>query len=115
MRQAETAAAVYHEDIVPTLHGRQLFVRQQLEAFIETYTETPTSSELLRFICAQFPHRSFDPNSVRPRLTEMHEQGWVRHADKRRCAVTGKRVFTWACATPRPPTSTDLHQAGLFR
>lgn len=103
MRQASTAAAVYHEDIQPTLHGRQLFVRQQLAAFIEKYADTPTASELLRFICASFPHRSFDPNSVRPRLTELHEQGWVRHANKRRCAVTAKRVYTWACATPQVP------------
>lgn len=107
MRQADTAKAVYHQDIEPTLHGRQLFVRQQLVAFLDQYKQEPTAKELLVFIASRFPQREFDLNSVRPRLTEMEEQGWVCHAGKRLCTVTNKRVYTWGPSTPKPP---QLHE-----
>lgn len=113
-RQAETAIAVYRQDIQPTLQGRQLFVRQQLVAFIEHYQQEPTSKELLVFIASRFPQDEFDLNTVRPRLTEMHEQGWVCHAGKRDCSVTHKRVYTWGVATPRVPLPEPIPQRLQF-
>ena|SRR5688572_18147981 len=110
MKQAETARTVYREDILPTLHGRQLFVRQQLEAFLAEYQQAPTAKELLVFIASRFPQREFDLNSVRPRLTEMCEQGWVGHGEKRLCSITGKRVWTWTLSTPKPPTLEPIPQ-----
>jgi hypothetical protein len=103
MRQASTACTVYHHDILPTLHGRQLFVRNELVLFIQQYHVQPTAKELLVFIASRFQQAQFDLNTVRPRLTEMHEQGWVGHAGKRTCTVTKKTVYTWEPTTPRPP------------
>ena len=84
--------------------GRQLWVREQLARFIEQYGYEPTALELLRFVAAGFDHPSqCDVNTVRPRLTELHDQGWVARADKRTCTVSNVRVYTWRLATPRPP------------
>lgn len=104
MRQARTAIDVYRHDIRPTLQGRQLFVRQQLEQFIIQYNVDPTAKELLVYIASKFPQAAFDLNTVRPRLTEMHEQGWVCHAGKRICRVTSRCVYTWGLSKPRPPS-----------
>jgi hypothetical protein len=102
-RLAPTAIAAYRE-IQPTLCARQCFVRSLLEAFHAEYDTWPTAKELLRFPVARYVEaRAIDPNSVRPRLFELHEQGYVAHGPKRRCCVTGKTVVTWQVATPRPP------------
>lgn len=99
----DTSAQVFHEDIEPTLHGRQLFVRQQLEAFIAEYSQAPTALELVRFVAATFPQRQVDVNTIRPRLFEMEQQGFVGHAAKRKCTISGKTSYTWEPTTPKPP------------
>jgi len=109
MRQASTAIASYR-DLVPTLHGRQLFVRQQLVSFIATYQQDPTALELVRFIAAQYPQRLIDVNTVRPRLHEMKDQGWVQASDKRPCSVSHKRVYTWHPSEPRVPLPEPIPQ-----
>lgn len=114
MKQAQTAIVVYHEAIRPTLHGRQLFVRDQLERFCREYDYRPTAGELVRYVAAKFPHRLIDVNTIRPRLTEMHEQGWVSHAGKRICSVTGKRVYTWRVSAPQPPVREPQPQSLQF-
>src|SRR6266850_743503 len=101
MRQAPTAIAAYR-DLEPTLRGRQRFVRALVATFRDEYDVWPTAKELLRFAVARYPEaQHFDPNSVRPRLFELHEQGWMEHGPKRRCSVTGKTVITWRSSTPR--------------
>lgn len=114
MKQAATARAVYHADIVPTLHGRQLFVRQQLVSFIDRYGQDPTALELVRFIASQFPQRLIDVNTVRPRLHEMAEQGWVSASQKRRCSVSAKTVYTWRPSEPRVPLPEPIPQRLQF-
>jgi hypothetical protein len=114
MKQASTAIAVYHESIEPTLQARQVFVREQLVQFIQQVGLHPTALELLRFIASQHPQHRFDANSVRPRLTEMHAQGWVEHSGKRTCAVTGKLVLTWRPSTPRVPLPDPIPQRLTF-
>lgn len=114
MRQARTAIDVYRRDIQPTLHGRQLFVREQLVAFTEIYQCDPTAKELLVFIASRFPQDQVDLNTVRPRLTEMFEQGWVGHGGKRSCTVTHKTVFTWRPTTPQPPAVDPVPQHFQF-
>lgn len=108
-RQVATAIAVYRE-LEPQLHGRQLFVRQQLELFLNTYPYAPTALELLRFVSENFPTFRFDPNSVRPRLRELWEQGWVQHGDPRPCRISGKRVLTWQPSMPRVPVAEPVPQ-----
>lgn len=110
MKQAKTAVDVYRADIEPTLHGRQLFVRQQLEAFIAEYSQAPTALELVRFVASKFPQRMVDVNTIRPRLFEMEQQGWVEHGEKRQCAISGKKVYTWEPSTPRVPLPEPIPQ-----
>ena len=110
MRQAETAATVYHQDIKPTLTDRQQFVRQELTAFILARHYGPTGLELLRFMNHRYQDRYFDVNSVRPRLNELEAIGSVRHGVKRRCDISGKTVLTWVLATGK----TAPAQTGLF-
>ena len=112
MRQAETAAAVYHQDIKPTLNERQQFVRHELSAFIQARHYGPTGLELLGFMNDRYRDRYFDVNSVRPRLHELAamEPPQVRHGVKRRCDVSGKTVLTWVLATGKPAPA----QTGLF-
>lgn len=113
MRQAATAIAVYRQDIEPTLHGRQLFVRFQLEQFIAKYAQAPTGLELVRFVASRYPHQHIDVNVIRPRLFEMEQQGWVRHGAKRVCSISGKRVWTWEPATPTPPVLREPEPQSL--
>lgn len=110
MRQADTAAAVYRQDIQPTLNTRQQFVREELCAFIAQKHFTPTALELLRFMAHRYPDRYLDPNSVRPRLNEMETMGLVRHGVKRSCDVSGKTVMTWVLGVERKAAE----QTGLF-
>ena len=109
MRQAETAAAVYRQDIRPTINQRQMFIRQELADFIAARHYAPTALELLRFMFQRYPNQYFDPNSVRPRLNELEHAGAIRHGVKRRCDVTGKTVLTWVLSRPETPK-----QDGLF-
>ena len=110
MRQAETAAAVYHQYIKPTLNERQQFVRQELAAFIKAGHYAPTALELLSFMNHRYQDRYFDVNSVRPRLHELEAMGSVRHGVKRCCDISGKKVLTWVLSTGKPVPA----QAGLF-
>ena len=100
MKQRDTARAVYHAEIKPTLHGRQLFVRQQLTWFVRKFEIYPTALELVRFIASQYPHRWVDVNTVRPRISELVEQGWVQACGKRECSVSRKRVYVWRPSEP---------------
>jgi hypothetical protein len=51
-----------------------------------------------------------DPNEVKPRLTELEEEGFIHKCPeekKRHCSVTGKRVFTWVL-TPKGEAAVTL-------
>ena len=36
-----------------------------------------------------------DPNMVRPRITELLQQGVIKRVGKRRCSITKKRVYVY--------------------
>lgn len=105
MKQALTAVQVYRQDIEPDLARRQQFVKEELAAFHRMTKKWPTALELLRFAVQrqiiEFGERmapgpnTYDVNTIRPRLTELWEQGWVSRDDKRTCSVSGKTVFVW--------------------
>lgn len=110
-RQPDTAIAA-RRAIEPTLTTRQAFIREQLGHYRTRYGCWPTGLELLRFITATVAScRHFDVNSVRPRLFELAEQGYVGHGVKRACAVSGKVVYTWVVTEPQAPAYADLSQA----
>ena len=101
MKQAQTAIEVYHHDIEPDLARRQQFVRDELQAFHRAHHYWPTALELLRHAVQRerihFAETGrfygYDVNTIRPRLTELWQQGWVARHDKRPCAISGKTVF----------------------
>lgn len=110
-RQAETAIAAYR-DLEPVLNERQQQVRRLLAEFQAKYDCWPTALELLRYATATYAAcRNFDVNSIRPRLFELHEQGYVAHGAKRKCVVSDKRVYTWVATRPVAPRYDDLAQA----
>jgi len=49
-----------------------------------------------------------DPNTIRPRICELHEQGLIEPAGVRLCNVTGRGAATWRLKTYEP-------QGELFR
>lgn len=114
MKQARTAIDVYHRDILPTLEARQLFVRQYLQDYIQSFRHAPTGLELVRFIREACPDQLIDVNTVRPRCTEMEAVGWVKHGPKRRCLVSGKNVWTWELSTPRVSLPEPIPQRLQF-
>lgn len=110
-RQPDTAIASYR-DVSQTLGERQRLVRELLTECRDRYGCWPTSLELLRYAVATREQcRRFDVNAIRPRLFELHEQGYVVHGVKRTCTVSGKRVYTWIATTPQPPQYGDFAQA----
>lgn len=110
-RQPETAINA-RRAIEPTLTTRQTFIREQLGHYRTRYGCWPTGLELLRFIVATVTSAGhFDVNSVRPRLFELEEQGYVGHGVKRTCAISGKVVYTWLVTEPKPPAYADLAKA----
>lgn len=119
MKQADTAIASYR-DLVPMLSERQSTVRGLLREFREQYGTWPTARELLRF--ATTTHvvcRGFDVNSIRPRLFELNEIGYVAKGPKRECAVSRKTVYTWLVTAPAPmqfnnPVLDRARQVELF-
>lgn len=56
--------------------------------------KSPTAYELLHWARANGEF-FFDINTIRPRLTELVEQGLVAPGTKRRCEVTQEVVHTW--------------------
>ncbi len=110
-RQAETAIAAYR-DLADVLSERQQLVRRLLVEYHARYECWPTGLELLRYATATHDTcRRFDVNSIRPRLFELHAQGYAAHGVKRECVVSGKRVYTWVATQPVAPRFEDLAQA----
>jgi hypothetical protein len=105
-KQIASTSRTAYADILATRRTRELAVLQGLRAYEQQYGEAPSAYELLEFLRSDNP--VIDVNFVRPRLSEMKDAGRVTTNGKRRCAVTGKQVFTWrACelaAVPSLPT-----------
>jgi hypothetical protein len=99
-------------EALATLHPdratRDAQVIDGLRRYRQAQGSDPTAYELLRFL--QREHPWLDLNAVRPRLTELEDAARVRKGDKRRCAVTGKQVYTWAVASPTPRAVPGLEQ-----
>lgn len=103
-RQRQTARAVYHRqraiDEEKQVEGQQAETRCQqvlriLAAYWNAKQHSPTALELLEW-GRQQGERLFDVNSIRPRLRELFEAGLIEARGKRKCAVSGVVVYTWA-------------------
>ena len=85
----DTSREAYRE-VLPEVKGRQLEVLRGLDSYLTYHDGEPTSSELMRYVGVT------DPNSVRPRLTELLELRYAEASENpRKCGVTGKKAHTW--------------------
>jgi len=97
VKRVRTTSAEAYRDLQPSLQRREQIVLDALKAWTGP---SPTSYELTQAL--QERGQAFDLNSVRPRLCSLQDKALVRTGDKRRCAVSGKTVYTWeVCAPPR--------------
>lgn len=103
-RIADTSRAAFR-DITRTIQPREAEVLDALSAYRRGRGVDPTAYELLRWL--QVGNANIDLNGIRPRLTALRDAGAVETTGKRACAVTGKRVFTWAVVWPRPMPRPD--------
>jgi hypothetical protein len=74
-----------------TIDRRKRLVLESLDAHIRE-RGFPTARELHRSMQRQ-GLVSGDPNSIKPRITELKNDGLIEFADKRACAVTAKKVY----------------------
>ena len=102
-RQRQTARQVYahrrDEDVAQAAAGHETREGQVLRLLAAhwNYTQhSPTARELFVWAVNVRGERLDDINSIRPRITALVESGLVEPRDKRRCAVSGKTVHTWA-------------------
>lgn len=100
MPVADTSRAAY-EIVRETLPRRERLVWEALARC----DKAPTAYELVSRMLQDGD--AFDLNSVRPRLTEMYEKGYVRRLGKRTCSVTGRLVYTWQAVPARPPVKRE--------
>jgi Fe2+ or Zn2+ uptake regulation protein len=104
-RIADTSRAALRE-IAPSLPSRATEVFEALARYWAEHHVDPTAYELLRWM--QIANPVLDLNAVRPRLTELKDAGFVQTGDKRCCAVTEKRVYTWhALSSPATRSPAD--------
>lgn len=97
MRKAVRETSVISlQELRDELGARQRFVLDLIESFPDC-----TDRELA--MKAGFT----DPNSIRPRRSELFHKGLVAESGKRRCRVTGKLSTTWR-------VRTDSDQLELF-
>jgi hypothetical protein len=102
-RQRQTARQVYHlrrdEDIAKAARGEETREGQVLRLLAAHWNATqcsPTARELFVWAVNVRQERLDDINSIRPRISMLVDQGLVETRQKRRCAVSGKTVNTWA-------------------
>jgi len=102
-RQRQTAREVYRvrraQDIAKAEAGQETREGQVLRLLAAHWNHTqhsPTARELFVWAVNVRGERLDDINSIRPRLTALVESRLVETRAKRRCAVSGKTVTTWA-------------------
>lgn len=106
-RIASTSRLAYRE-LAAVLQPREREVLMALVAYNRERLESPTAYELLERL--RLTHPTYDPNSIRPRLTSLRDRGLIIGDQKRRCRVTGRLAWTWAVAVEDEQTrgaSTD--------
>ena len=101
-RQRQTARQVYREireqakrRKAAGLETREEQILRLVAAHWNATQTSPTALELLAWARGR-GELLFDVNSVRPRITALFACGLIDKVAKRRCTVSGKRVWTWA-------------------
>lgn len=97
-RVRDTSIEAYIE-VLQTISERERGVLFSIQAYRSLNEIWPTAYELFQFMFGAGVRGTFDINSVRPVLTYMKDLHLVEFTDKRKCSVTGKRVYTWKIPT----------------
>lgn len=87
--------------------------RALILSLLETARRPVTDRELLAELVARGHLPSEDPNLVRPRLTEMVQDGTIRECAPRRCRVTGKTVRTLWLVSPYRSAAQASRSEGI--
>ena len=102
-RQRQTAREVYRvrreQDKADAAAGHETREGQVLRLLAAHWNATqhsPTARELFVWAVNVRKESLDDINSIRPRISMLVDQGLVEPRAKRRCAVSGKTVTTWA-------------------
>jgi hypothetical protein len=87
--------------ISPTLTKREIVVFNALCAYLASRWDGPgvTGGELTRWMMAH--GTATDVNDVRPRLTGLHQKGWITRHAIRPCRVKGTSAHPYTPAVPR--------------
>lgn len=72
---------------------RQLCLRK-LAAYRNLYQRWPTAAELVDWVAGLGELERNDPNTLRPRVTELVDLGVCAYTGKRKCAVTNQTART---------------------
>ena|SRR5436190_14759810 len=109
MKRIAYSSREARQDLRSDLARREADVIDGLERYRAHHRSDPTAYELLRWM--QIENPAIDLNAIRPRLTELKDAGRVSTTGKRRCAITEKRVYTWAAVSPNPVPTPYLEQS----
>lgn len=88
-RVAETSAQTY-KAIGPALPAK----RQKVYDALQQQAQPVTGYEL--FMWMKNRNLVRDLNDVRPRISELFDDGRILRGEKRACAITGHKSFTWS-------------------
>lgn len=97
-RVRDTSIEAYIE-VYQTISERERNVLFSIQAYRDLNETWPTAYELYHFMSSSGVKGTFDINSVRPVLTHMKDLYLVEFTDKRKCSITGKKVYTWKIPT----------------
>jgi len=84
----ETSLDVYFDEVLPTLGARQ---KQVLNVFFENPGRDFSNMELAEYL-------NWSINRVTPRTYELRGRRILTESRKRKCGVTGRRVWAWKIA-----------------
>ena len=88
--QAENRRAAYY-DVKPDAPTRRWYIVN----ILKQHPEGMAAEDILSVLEADGIITGYDPNFVRPRLTELYDEGIIEAAGKKKSPHTGKSVTVW--------------------
>lgn len=78
------------------LSERQYNVLEWIEEYNEEHDKNGTAREIHAWLAGQKGHEEAQlngPNYIKPRITELKEEGYVEEGEKRECSQTGRKAY----------------------
>lgn len=88
------SARCVHANSVESFHGSKNAISDRRRAVLEVYQARPGLALTDRQVLAHLYPGKDDLNMVRPRITELIEEGLLVETGRMKCLVTGKMVRT---------------------